>query len=66
MKLKIILFAILLNIIKISFTNDCVWRDPRGYMYDLKSLHKQSYWKVKDEDNGFGMFFMVYLFNFCD
>lgn len=43
----------------------CMWTDPSGIDYELSSLKKPDFWKVKDGNGDSGLFAMDYLFNFC-
>lgn len=43
----------------------CMWTDDHGVDYDLSSLKKSDFWKVKDASGDSGLFAMDYLFNFC-
>lgn len=49
-----------------TFSNSkCLWTDEKSNEYDLSSLKKTDFWKVKDGNGDSGLFAMDYLFNFC-
>lgn len=64
-------FLVILGLCLISSASEtfsqikCQWTDEKSNEYDLSSLKKTDFWKVKDGNGDSGLFAMDYLFNFC-
>lgn len=58
-------FILLINASETFSQAKCHWSDDKSNEYDLSSLKKADFWKVKDGNGDSGLFAMDYLFNFC-